>query len=140
MSPVKTFRGQCGRTAVVSKSNGQFASDLGYVVKFASVNGAMSMWDTRTFPRSDFASMEEALQEAVETAKEFAEGSPTNIEQVAYLMNYSEAGPLIQAFVMQGLETYADAVIKGGAEKCDSPMVSGAAWVRCAQDVKAKLS
>lgn len=49
----------------------------------------------------------------------------TNVEFVTELMEFSAHGALIQAFVMQALDT---------------PMVSGHAWHGCAVEVRDKLA
>ena len=48
----------------------------------------------------------------------------TNVEFVTELMEFSAHGALIQAFVMQALDT---------------PMVSGHAWHGCAVEIQQKL-
>lgn len=64
----------------------------------------------------------------------------TNVEFVVELMEYSTHGALIQAFVMQTLEQYAQRVAAMTPEALDTPMVSGHAWHGCAVEVRDKLS
>lgn len=63
----------------------------------------------------------------------------TNTQLLNEIMEWSPAGPLVQAFVIQALETFAVRVIAAGPEACDSPMVSGKAWVKCAVEVQKAL-
>lgn len=58
----------------------------------------------------------------------------TNVEIVTHLMEYSRNGALIQAFVITALEKYASQVVEAGPENFDSGLLSGEAWVRCAQE------
>ncbi|MCY1228384.1 hypothetical protein D9M72_406950 [compost metagenome] len=64
----------------------------------------------------------------------------TNVEFVTELMEYSAHGALIQAFVMQALEQYAQRVAAMDPEALDTPMVSGHAWHGCAVEVRDKLA
>ncbi|MDP9881100.1 hypothetical protein J2W25_005172 [Variovorax boronicumulans] len=63
----------------------------------------------------------------------------TNVEFVTELMEFSDHGALIQAFVMQALEQYARRVAAMDPEALDTPMVSGHAWHGCALEVLQKL-
>lgn len=60
----------------------------------------------------------------------------TNVEMLTNLMEFSAAGPLIQAFVLTAVEKYADQCIAAGAAKFESGLMSGEAWIRCAVDAK----
>jgi len=64
----------------------------------------------------------------------------TNVEFVTELMEFSAHGALIQAFVMQALEQYAQRVAAMDPEALDTPMVSGHAWHGCAVEVRDKLA
>ena len=64
----------------------------------------------------------------------------TNVEFVTELMEFSAYGGLIQAFVMQALEQYAQRVAAMDPEALDTPMVRGRAWHGCAVEVRDKLA
>jgi len=64
----------------------------------------------------------------------------TNVEFVTEMMEFSAHGALIQAFVMQALEQYAQRVAAMDPEALDTPMVSGHAWHGCAVEVRDKLA
>jgi predicted nucleic acid-binding Zn ribbon protein len=65
----------------------------------------------------------------------------TNAERVHDLMTESEAGPLMQAFVLEAIRRYADQVLADG-EPADNPraFISPAAWHRCAQAARLELA
>lgn len=63
----------------------------------------------------------------------------TNEDLVLHLMQHNAAGPLVQAFVLHAIETYARQAIQAGPQAFDSALMSGEAWVRCAQDVVARI-
>lgn len=64
----------------------------------------------------------------------------TNVEFLTDLMEYSAYGPLVQAFVLQGLQQYAKQVAASTPEALDTPMVSGHAWHGIAVEVRDKLA
>ncbi len=57
----------------------------------------------------------------------------TNTEFVTELMDFSPAGPLMHAFVLQAIESYAKAVIERQDEIAEDGMISRRAWVNCAE-------
>lgn len=64
----------------------------------------------------------------------------TNTEFLDRIMNFGcPTGALVQVFILQGLDASSKAVIASGAEKNDTPMVSGEAWVRTAEFVRREL-
>lgn len=63
----------------------------------------------------------------------------TNVEFVTDLMEFSDMGPLMQAFVIEALAQYSKQVIKAGESKCDSTFISGKAWVTCAKELQQKF-
>ena len=63
----------------------------------------------------------------------------TNVEFVADLMEHSAHGALIQVFVIQAIDRYADLVAAAEPQDVDTPMVNGHAWRGCALEVKRKL-
>jgi hypothetical protein len=66
--------------------------------------------------------------------------SSTNVEFVTELMEFSAHGALIQAFVLQALQQYAQRVAAMDPQALDTPMVSGHAWHGCAVEVRDKLA
>jgi len=63
----------------------------------------------------------------------------TNIEFITDLMDFSNFGPLAQMFVIQALTVYSAKVAQADPDKMDNALVSGAAWVGVAKEIKAKL-
>lgn len=69
----------------------------------------------------------------------YTPGKPKcNEDFVRDLMNYSPVGALAQAFIMEAIQRYARECAAADPAKFDSGLMSGAAWVKCAQDIKAK--
>lgn len=64
----------------------------------------------------------------------------TNVEFIADLMEHSAHGALIQVFVIQALDRYADLVAAAKPEDLDTGLVSGHAWHGCALEVQRKLA
>lgn len=63
----------------------------------------------------------------------------TNVEFVTRIMEFSNYGALAQIFVIEALRRWSDLVAESDPAKCDSPMISGHAWVGVAKEIKAKL-
>ena len=63
----------------------------------------------------------------------------TNIAFVRDLMEFSQHGALAQLFVLDALSKWADIIANTDPVKCDSPMISGEAWVGVAKEIKGKL-
>ncbi len=63
----------------------------------------------------------------------------TNTEFVTDLMEFSRCGPLIQAFVITALREFSRQVAQSTPEALDTPLVSGAAWHKCALELQEKL-
>lgn len=58
----------------------------------------------------------------------------TNVAKVTELMQFSEAGPLMQPFVIQAILFYAQHVLRDGVPMDDGhTIISAKAWHRCAQ-------
>lgn len=64
----------------------------------------------------------------------------TNVELVTEIMEYSERGALIQAFVIEALCNYSERVKAAGPSKFDNMLMSGEAWVGCAEEVLTKIN
>ncbi|MFV0678185.1 hypothetical protein [Variovorax sp. tm] len=64
----------------------------------------------------------------------------TNVEFIVELMERSAYGALIQAFVIHGLDRYAQRVIAAAPESLHTGLVSGHAWRGCALEVRWKLA
>lgn len=58
----------------------------------------------------------------------------TNIEAVTQLMDFSQHGALMQGFVLQAIEQYAQQVLANKDQISDTGMISKQAWVGCAQE------
>ncbi len=64
---------------------------------------------------------------------------PTNVEFITELMEFSNNGPLIQAYVLEALRIYSVDVIKHQDDIPEDGFVSRKAWVGCAEEVLAKM-
>ena len=65
----------------------------------------------------------------------------TNEQFIARIMRFGcPTGPLIQAFVIQALRTYAEAVSEAPAESLDSPLLCGESWKATAIWLKTELN
>ena len=61
---------------------------------------------------------------------------PKTTERVLVdLIRSSKTGALMQAYVVTALEKYSEQVLSAGSAHFDSSLLSGNAWVRCAQEV-----
>ena len=63
----------------------------------------------------------------------------TNEELTARLMRFAKSGPMMQLFILTAIHKYADQCVKAGAATFDTALLSGAAWVRCAQEALENL-
>lgn len=63
----------------------------------------------------------------------------TNEQFIARMMNYSKGGALMQMFILQCLDKYAEAVAAASPESLETGMISGKAWHACAVELKAEL-
>lgn len=64
----------------------------------------------------------------------------TNEQFIVRIMNFGcPTGPLIQAFVIEALRKYAEAVSSAPAESLDSPFLSGESWKATAIWLKTEL-
>ena len=63
----------------------------------------------------------------------------TNTEFITELMDFSANGPLMHAFVLEGLRIYAQHVTDHPEQLPENGFISRAAWVRCADEVLEKL-
>lgn len=63
----------------------------------------------------------------------------TNEDFVRDLMAFSEHGALMQIFVMTAIEKYAQQALEAGAERFDSAMLNGKAWVGTAAEALKRL-
>jgi len=61
-----------------------------------------------------------------------------NAEFMADLMNFPKSGPLMQAFVIEGLRVYADQQLRAKKWK-EETLISQEAWRACAMEVIGKL-
>ena len=63
----------------------------------------------------------------------------TNTQFINHLMNYSQQGALIQAFVLTALEKYAESIKTLPPEGWTTEMISFDGWQRCAEETLTKL-
>ncbi len=63
---------------------------------------------------------------------------PNNVQLVREIMNFSEYGGLIQAFVIEALYAYSQHALT--VDMPDNGVISPEAWKGCAQEVIDKLS
>ena len=67
----------------------------------------------------------------------------TNEEFISRIMNFSNAGPLIQAFIIEGIAKYAQQVKDMPQDQRDSMnngFISYAGWERCADSFLAEVA
>lgn len=62
-----------------------------------------------------------------------------NDQFIARLMSHNPAGALCQAMILMAVEDYTRRVAASTPEALDTPMVSGAAWHKCAQHIAAQF-
>jgi len=63
----------------------------------------------------------------------------TNEDLVLNLMQFSPRGALCQAFVITAIQKYAQQCVAAGAEKFDSGLMNGQAWIDIAVDVDKRI-
>jgi|HubBroStandDraft_1064217.scaffolds.fasta_scaffold198047_2 hypothetical protein len=64
----------------------------------------------------------------------------TNTAFLRDVMEHSPTGALMQAFVLEALRRYADAVAAADPADLDSALISGTAWHKCATHLQAALA
>lgn len=64
----------------------------------------------------------------------------TNVQIVKSVMEFSAFGPLAQAFVVQAITKYAEAVANAKPEDVDNAMISGESWVGVAKEIRDKMA
>jgi len=65
--------------------------------------------------------------------------NPTNTDLVKAVMEYSDYGALVQAFVVEAIKQYADKVADPATVVPDSPFMDGATWKGVAAEIKGKF-
>ena len=65
--------------------------------------------------------------------------SLTNVEFIVDLMNFNNSGALAQVFIIDAIMKRAEAVAEVDPETIDHPLISGHAWVRCAQEIRDRM-
>ena len=63
----------------------------------------------------------------------------TNVEFLMRVMDFAKSGPLMQAFVLEACAKYAEACAKADPATFDTPMLNGAAWHRCAVELRDEI-
>lgn len=63
---------------------------------------------------------------------------PTNMQTVRDIMSYSDYGPLIQAFVMEGLRSYSELILE--TDLPENGFIAPDLWKGCAKEVLDKLN
>lgn len=74
------------------------------------------------------------ITEGTPKAKPRKQKRKTNVQVVSNMMNYSAAGALKQAFILQAIERYAQKIIKSEPWS-ETSLISFAAWKTCAEEV-----
>lgn len=64
----------------------------------------------------------------------------TNIQLVRHIMEYSQAGALKQAFVIEALYQYSQQILKDKATWPQGSFVSQEAWLVCAKETLASIT
>jgi hypothetical protein len=64
----------------------------------------------------------------------------TNIQLVRHIMEYSQAGALKQAFVIEALYYYSQKILKDKATWPQGSVVSQEAWQTCAEETLASIT
>jgi|LauGreDrversion2_2_1035103.scaffolds.fasta_scaffold01437_7 hypothetical protein len=64
----------------------------------------------------------------------------TNVEVVTNIMEYSNNGALMQAFIIEAIHNYCSNVIKAGPEVFNNGMLNGNSWVACAEEATSKIN
>lgn len=65
--------------------------------------------------------------------------SLTNVEFIVDLMNFNNSGALAQVFIIDAIMKRADTVAELDPAAIDHPLISGHAWVRCAQEIRGRM-
>ena len=63
----------------------------------------------------------------------------TNVEFIVDLMNFNNSGALAQVFIVDAIMKRADTVAELDPAAIDHPLISGHAWVRCAQEIRDRM-
>lgn len=56
----------------------------------------------------------------------------TNEQVISKLMNFSKTGPMMQAFIMEGLRTYAEQVKAADLSHMEGGFINPEVWKNCA--------
>jgi hypothetical protein len=64
---------------------------------------------------------------------------PTNVEFITELMEFSDSGPMMQAYVLEALRLYSDSVVQNQDQIPENGFVSRRVWVGCAEEVLKRL-
>lgn len=64
---------------------------------------------------------------------------PTNVEFIVELMEFSNNGALIQAYVLEALRIYSESVVQNQDQIPEEGFISRKLWVSCAEEILAKL-
>lgn len=64
----------------------------------------------------------------------------TNVEQIVELMNFARSGPLMQAFVLEAIIQYSEALKRDTSEPDPESPVNMRAWKACANEAHATLT
>ena len=64
----------------------------------------------------------------------------TNIELITHIMNFSRAGPLMQAFVITAIHSYAVDIIHADLRNWSpNNLINPDAWKACALEIKVEI-
>jgi hypothetical protein len=81
-------------------------------------------------------------EDALDDARQWINGHPTNVEVVVQIMNWAKSGPLMQAFIIDALTKQAELVAKSPpmSDSDGMGLVSGRAWTKCAIELRDHLA
>lgn len=124
------------RRNVKYTGDGAHAGKIVFVMGRAGEDEEDDYWKVRTENGSQFVAGVSDLQPRPDEPE-------TNVEFITAQMDWSPAGPLIQAFVIEGLAKYAEQVQNMPADQrasMDSGFISYAAWRKCADEYLAAIN
>jgi hypothetical protein len=68
------------------------------------------------------------------------ENRKTNVEMITDMMEFSNNGSLMQAYIIEAIYNYSLQVIKAGPEVFNNGLLNGKSWVACAEEAVNKIN
>jgi hypothetical protein len=68
------------------------------------------------------------------------ENRKTNVEMITDMMEFSNNGPLMQAFIIEAIYNYSSQVVKAGPEVFNNGLIDGNCWIACAEEAVKKIN